>query len=343
MVPTTDLPGGRQRRPKPGRLRPIRRQKICACIDRSSVASKIISHAIALASALKADITLVRVIEAKPAGDVLPDPVEWEILRRQAQDDVERLARHYGGKATVKVEVAVGNAAEQICQWSIERNVDITVVGTHGESGAIESGLGNTARKVLERVNGSILLVPAVALETTGVHYRKILVPLDGSSRAEVALPLAVRIASSEGAETVLAHVVPVPELTETGPLEAEDIELRDRLVSRNERVASTYLDRARSQLVAEGIAAYVLMLRNGDVRSRLTHAVLDEAIDLVVLSAHGRSGRADVSLGSTAVHLLEHTAAPVLIVRDRPAETVHRWGRRATTADVRLPEQAVP
>jgi nucleotide-binding universal stress UspA family protein len=125
---------------------------------------------------------------------------------------------------------------------------------------------------------------------------------------------LAVRIAKAHGAELVLAHIVPVPELTETGPLDQEDIDLRDRLAARNERVARDYLDRLRMRLAASGVSTKVVM-KHGDVRGNLSHLIAKSA-DLVVLSAKGRAARADAPFGRVTAHLMSNVATPLLIVQ---------------------------
>jgi nucleotide-binding universal stress UspA family protein len=182
-----------------------------------------------------------------------------------------------------------------------------------------------------------VLLIPPSAPEARIVHYRRLLVPLDGSSRAESTLPLALRLAKAEGAELLLAHVVPVPELTEVGPLEAGDLELRGQLVRRNERVAHDYLDRIRARVVKGGISARALVLCDGDVRSRLARAIVDEAVDLVVLSAQGRSGHSDVPFGSVAAYLIAHAVAPLLIMCRHSV----RATRRVAAAGGRLTSHA--
>ncbi|MCT8971439.1 universal stress protein [Microbaculum sp. A6E488] len=159
-----------------------------------------------------------------------------------------------------------------------------------------------------------LLLVPATVADVPIVHYRRLLVPLDGSCQAESTLPLAMRIAEAEDAELLLVHVVPVPELTEVGPLEAADIRLRQDVISRNEQVARQYLNRIRALVAERGIGARNVILSDNDVRSQLTRLIVEEAVDLVVLSAHGRSGRADVSCGSVASYLVTHAQAPLLL-----------------------------
>lgn len=41
--------------------------------------------------------------------------------------------------------------------------------------------------------------------------FKRILVPLDGSSRAEQALPIAARIARASGGSVLLLHVITTP------------------------------------------------------------------------------------------------------------------------------------
>jgi nucleotide-binding universal stress UspA family protein len=289
--------------------------RVVACVDRSEFTRKILSHGLAVASALDVPFTLLRVLEVRsPENNGPSDPVERKIRRREAQGQTARLAQacaRDGGR--VDVEVIEGSAAEQIALWTHEHRSDLTVLGTHGEGGVTEWGLGSTARRVMERGAGSVLLVPSSAHSDT-IPYRRLLVPVDGSCRAESILPLAVRIAKANGAELVLAHVVPVPELTETGPLDKEDIDLRERLAARNERVARDYLDRLRMRLAASGVPTRAVIKR-GDVRGNLSHLIANNA-DLVVLSAQGHAARADVPYGRVTAHLINHTAAPLLIVQ---------------------------
>lgn len=110
-------------------------------------------------------------------------------------------------------------------------------------------------------------------------------------------------------------HVVPPSFLTEVGPAESEDIELCERLARRNERVARQYLERLQSRASEKGIAVRTRVLRE-DVRSSLARTAAEEAVDLVVLSAQGCSGRLDVPYGSVTSFLMTHTAQPLLIMR---------------------------
>jgi nucleotide-binding universal stress UspA family protein len=206
------------------------------------------------------------------------------------------------------------------------------VLGTHGEREVEDFGIGSTARDVLERADGNVLLIPVFTASARTPHYRRILVPLDGSSWSESVLPLAMRLARAADGDLILAYVVPVPELIETDPLEAEDLELRERLIDRNERVARSYLDRVRGYASGQGLKVRALTLRGDDIRSSLTKFIDSEHVDLVVLSArgHGRPRVSEVPFGNVAGYLITHSRAPVLVVRPaRSSSKVYTAAKR--------------
>lgn len=315
--------------------------RIAACIDESDFNERVVSHALAVADALAAPVTLLRVVERVPTRDAPLDPLEWECRCGEARKAVDRLAATPRAAAVpVDAEIVEGAAVEQICLWTRRHDIALTALCTHGASGRTPWSLASTARKLLDEVPGSVLLVPADA-PPASAHYRRVLVPLDGSPRAESVLPLAIRIAAAHRAELVLVHVVPVPELTQVRPLDAEDVELQARFVRRNERVAHAYLDQIRARLDEHGLSLRAVVLGSGDARSRLVRFVVAEGIDLVVLSAHGRSGRADVPFGSVASHLIAHLAVPLLLVRQRSTAAQPRVVSAPIRPAARLPTEA--
>jgi nucleotide-binding universal stress UspA family protein len=315
------------------RVEPIVLRKIAALIDGSPYSEQVLMHAVRAAAALDAELTLLRVIE--PRAPTLLDPVAFDLRVREAREEVDRLAEEGStGGRRVKTAVIEGDAAEQIRQWVRDNDIDLTVLGTHGDRGVTDWGLGSTARKLLDSVPGSLFLIPADRRPAGRGPYRTVLVPLDGSSHAESVLPLANRFAADAGRRVVLAHIVPVPELTETAPMENEARELRERLVRRNRRVADEYLERIRAH--ADGNVEVRATSEIADVRTGLAAIIDDERPDLVVLSAYGRGRRMDVPFGSVAAHLIGRASVPLLIVRGRRSAPA-----RAAAAPIRLPVQA--
>jgi len=292
--------------------------RVMIAIDESDVSQKAIPYGIAVANALGTDVVLIRVLEPSERNGKLTDPVEWQLLRQQVAGQLEALAGQQSSEVgCVATQLQEGRPSDQICRWAREHNVGLTVLCSQGSGRTDGQGLGRTARRVIECAKGSILLVPAMIEERNPVRYHRIFVPLDGSSRAESALPVALRLAEAQSAEIVLIHAIPEPEFTEIGPLEADDIELRARLLCRNERVAQSYLGRVRAQLASRCVPVQVLILRGGDARHLLMRAITDQKADLVVMASHGRGGYMDVPVGSVASHMIARMPVPVLLVRN--------------------------
>ena len=139
-------------------------------------------------------------------------------------------------------------------------------------------------------------------------------------------------------------HVVPLAELTRIGPLDAEDLELEQRLNQRNERVAHEYLDRLRARLSEAGVSVRALVVRGTSVHRLLVGSIEREQANFVVLSAHGSASRVETPYGGVAAHLIRHAKVPLLIVREPPRRAFLRRGEvHAREAAGRLPGQATP
>lgn len=295
---------------------------VIACLDRSRHAGKVLSHARALAAALHAPLALLRVIEPPPDNEFHADPVDWAIRRREADRALKSFAERGGDEALPRTDtvLAEGPGAEGICDEAQKRGAEIIVLGTRGESG--ERGdwhddIGSTAREVMARAHNMLLFVPAGAAEPPR-RYRRILVPLDSSPWSETALPIALRLARATRAELVLAQAVTTPELVGWQPFEAEDIELRHRIMQRNRRVASTYLDRQRQALAEQGVTVRTSVPTGSDARHVLSELMEEEAFDLVVISARGSGciSHSELPCGNVVVHLASHSHVPLLVLR---------------------------
>jgi len=312
---------------------------VLACVDASSFTEAILAHSVAVAEAIGARITVMHVLEL-PAAQEPMDPVEWALRHRDATAYLQEHSSRIGDLYADAVIVA-GPPAERISAWAQDNAVDLIVLGRDGESDGSFVRLGDTARRVAEVANASVLLVPSMRSGNGSIHYRKVIVPLDGSSRSECALPLGLKIATAHEAEMLLVHAAPKVDLIESDLLDEEAVALRDRLYRRNERTARQYLDGIRSRLPATPTTR-TRLLPSGDARRALAHTAAEEGADLMVLSSAGKSGHADMSVGSVADYLINHMNIPVLLVRQhkRNPQTAHRNPDHAM--DTRLPSQGM-
>jgi nucleotide-binding universal stress UspA family protein len=289
------------------------------------MAEAVMHHAAMTAEAFSTPLTILRVLEPdQHANGVPPDPLDWDVRQREAHAHLDQLVALARQRAIdLSTELLQGRPAEQICHWAWQHHADL-----------------------VDGVPGSLLLVPADGAPETGSlrGYRRIMVPLDGSPRAESVVPIAMRLATAHGADVLVAHITAAPELATASPLTADDRDLEQRIVARNERVMRGYLDQIRARMLDAGVAARTLIARAGDARTRLARLVRREEIDLVVLSAYGRRGPRDTPCGSVTAHLVTHATTPMLVFRERPRGVLQRLSEvtRPHAATVRPPVQAV-
>ena len=289
--------------------------RVLVCLDLAKASQEIIPPAKAIARALGAELAFVHVIKSNgyPESGHPIDPVEWDIMRREAKAHMARFAEeHAEGDEALATHLLEGRGAEQICGVMASRPQDIAVLGRRqGEPG---SQIGETVRRILENGVNSLLLVP-VGVEPKQT-FSKILVPLDCSGRSERIVPLVEKIARSEESEVVLVHAVPEPVLTGAGPGEPNDSELIAQVNQRNERVAKSYLDHLSGRIRAAGVRVRSLILRGGDVRRQLAGAIGEQGADLLIVASHGHSGFNDVPFGDVANFLIKRSNVPTLVVR---------------------------
>lgn len=318
---------------------------VCVCVDRSPLGDRIVPHAVAVARAFGAKLTVLHALEAPHEGPkaMLTDPLDWEVQRTEARKHLAAFeTEHAAADLPVGSELLEGHPAEEIRDWVRAHGVDLTVLASHGASGWTEWTLASTARKLIEGISGSVLLVPAWSVQEPlkrDVTYDRILALLDGSPRAESALPLASSLARAHGSELLLLHVVPRPEHACPCPLEEEEQDLDQRLVDRNARAAEVYLKGVGKRVVGDGVRVRTLVAVDGDVRGEILRRIAEERIDLVVFSGHGFGGRAELPFGSVASFLLEHATAPLLVVREPIARVAPTPRRSRSRGGVRLPQ----
>ncbi len=293
-------------------------------LDGSPLAECVLPHVLAIARTLGSRVTLLQVVEqAESAGRTRAiDPLEWHYSEAEAgaylQNVAERL--RLAGVPTAQV-LLQGDPAERVIDYAQAEHVDLILLSSHGRSGLSGWNVSSVVQKILARVHISILLVPAyhpVTAEIAALRYERVLVPLDGSQRAECVLPLVGVLATQHDSQVLLAHVVRKPELPRRAPPSREDQELADLLTERNRLEANRYLEELRARL---SLPADVRLLVEEHVAVALQQLTLEEKIDLVLLSAHGYSGSTRWPYGSLPTSFILYGDKPLVIVQDLPRQ----------------------
>ncbi|MFL7839217.1 MAG: universal stress protein [Candidatus Promineifilaceae bacterium] len=149
--------------------------------------------------------------------------------------------------------------------------------------------------------------------------YKTILVPLDGSKRAEAILPHVKDMAAHYGSSIVFLRVFEISLITpEMAEFDDEYKALphlsRERL---QEMVADAqnYLRGITKQMANHGIRSR-FCVEHGPVAATIINTARREKADIIAMASHGASGLEGVYYGSVAAGVLQRVDRPLLIVR---------------------------
>lgn len=313
--------------------------RILLPLDGSERAETALPVVLDLARAFRSRVLLLRVVRKGDAGPggYPPDPAEWALGRCAATAYLEALrSRFQEHQIATEVHIAEGCPADEIVEAVERHEVDLVAITSHGEGGDSQFKISGTAHKVLTAARASVLLLPSGQPGTWTGAIERVLVPLDGSARAEWALRVALSVAREGKGELIVLHVVLPPSLEVPG-VDEELVELAARYTARSKRLAGRYLKEAIERLGVADVALHPRVLVGNNVTRTLLRVAEAEGAGLVVLSAHGADARVGVKFGTVTRGVVDHANLPVLVLQDAPAVRLEqsreaqpgvRWGR---------------
>jgi nucleotide-binding universal stress UspA family protein len=301
-------------------------KRILLPLDNSNLAECVLPHLVAIAQICEPEVQLLRVLE--PFGVTarmrMIDPVDWEIRKAEAESYLTGIAeRLQNAGLRVSANIYDGRPAEQIIEVAHSWNADLILMSSHGQSGISPWNVSSVVQQVILRVHRSLMIIRAyqpVTADLTGLRYRKIFLPLDGSQRAEMPLTLAESLARAHSSEILAAHVVRQPELPRRTSASQEDLLLVNQLTQRNRTEALKYLEDLKSRIEL----TIQTKLEVSSSISRSLHQIADENnVDLTILSAHGYSGDTRWPFGSVGLGFIVYGSTPLLILQDLPTNRI--------------------
>jgi nucleotide-binding universal stress UspA family protein len=150
--------------------------------------------------------------------------------------------------------------------------------------------------------------------------FKRILVPLDGSLRAEQALPIAARIARASGGSIHLLEVIS-PVIDYGGGFALAPM-MTGQVIESDMASANDYLKAVAASEVLAGIQTTTEVAFGIPAQYILARATPGE-IDLIVLCSHGRTGFTRWALGSVAHTLAHESTVPALILRESKSSSL--------------------
>jgi len=242
---------------------------------------------------------LVELVLVKESAD---DRASRDDLSAYLTKQAEGLWTSSGIRARPKVRDGIPYLA--ILDEAEDESVIMIVATTHGSTGPTKSRVGSVADKVLRGAPCPTLII-GPACPPAPQSLERILVPLDGSPLAEIALPVADLLAEKLGARIELIRVVE-SQLDATGPQE-EELSFK-----RVEAIANSYLREAASKLLTTQADCVV---RRGLPSDALLEEFRQHPTGIVVMSSHGGHGFLTYALGSVTDRVVPGPL-PVLVIR---------------------------
>ena len=143
--------------------------------------------------------------------------------------------------------------------------------------------------------------------------YHTILVPLDGSKRAEAILPHLEQMARRYEAKVIFLQVIEPAPLA--GGAEIAYVRQYKEMFKEQAKQAEVYLAGLKGQFREKGIEALTIAA-HGPVVDMIINTAESENADLIALASHGRSGLSRVFYGSVAAGVLHRVDRPLLLIR---------------------------
>lgn len=272
-------------------------RRILVPMDGSSEAEVALGAIMPLVRAYRPEVTVFCVLEG-------PDPS----LKAPAYLSKACAALRANG-VNASLDVREGKPAEQILAYAREKDVDLIALSTHGRTGMSRVLVGSVTEEVLRKAAVPLLVCRPGTVQS---EWKRILVALDGSPRAEEVFEEAVPLALKLGLPLHLVRVA-LPVVSGAGVGEfpivipAED--------------PMPYLKEVAARLSAQGVEARPVGLEGRAAFEVLRHAA-ETGASLIAMTTHGRTGLPRVLLGSIAEEILRHAPCPVLVRRTQPAAT---------------------
>lgn len=307
--------------------------KVLVLLDGSTLAQCVLPHAHTIAEAFGAEMTLLRVLEAEDKDThTQVDPVNWHLRKVEAQSYLNGLLYSWPlAESPPKIVLDEGTAVSRIVNYVETNESDLVILSTHGQSGLSASPISSVAHKIIHLIPSSFLLVRAPQAqkkESVTPPYKRIMLPLDGSRRAECVLPFATKLAAAHESELILVHVVPEVEMIQRRPFSPEETDMYTQLQQRNQREASRYLHDLADR---EEFPVKTRLLSETRVADALLNFADSEQIDLVMMCAHGQSG-GNRLYGSLVTNFIHYSSAALFVHQDLPADQIKSFNLNAST-----------
>jgi nucleotide-binding universal stress UspA family protein len=296
--------------------------RILVPLDTSAIAEQALPRAAAIAKALGAELLLVLVHEPVPLHghrdapwNALGVPMERAYLDGKARE----LESRFGIR--VDTEHPTGSPSQTIIALANARTTDLVVMTTHGRTGLRREWLGSVADTVMRSLDVPVLMLRPIeaggAASAAAGTFQRIMIPLDGSHRAESIIDSAVALGGPHATYVLARVVTSVPVMIDFADAYAIlPVVVNPEATDLAAATAKQYIEGIAARLSADGARSIeqVIVISELPAPTLLDIARTND-VDLIAIATHGR-GPVRLVLGSVTDKLLRGGTTPLLVRR---------------------------
>ena len=280
-------------------------RKVLFPADMSEASTATVPFVEAMARHLKAELTLLHVMElgaAVTGWETYMPPADLESLRQTLRETFERfLADRFQGLTVLRV-VTEGDPAQEIVAQSQQLGADLIMMPTHGYGLFRSLLLGSVTAKVLH--DAACPVWTGAHMEETSeefAEFRNVLCAVDLSEETIELMQFASTLANGFQAKLWLVHAVPA---VETAPARFLDAEFEADL----EKDARAKIRQLQEQA---GVAGQIC-LGGGEIPKVIQHAAVQHEAGLIVIG-RGEATKSFGRLRSEVYSIIRESPCPVI------------------------------
>jgi nucleotide-binding universal stress UspA family protein len=308
--------------------------RVLVPLDGSAFAECALVAAMGMAQNLDAEMELISVVD--DASMLAGGDVTAQKFKDWLQDYLDDLGQRVTDQSGVTTSCTIidGTPADRLVEYARRKPVDLIAMSTHGRGPLSRAWMGSVADRVVRHVDVPVMLIRAEDEAAPDFkrpyEFKRILVALDGSPRAEKSLEWATRIASASGGVLTLLQAVepPLPFSSPYLPHAVEDAQIA---LDHGREASARYLEETKARLERQGLRIEMETLLGAHAAPGILQYAEEHPVDLIALATHGRGGLPRLVLGSVADKVLRGASVPILVVR--PATSHGREDRENEAA----------
>jgi nucleotide-binding universal stress UspA family protein len=252
------------------------------------------------------------------------DPTLRQMMDDWEDSEAEREAAYLNALARrirdehdldVTPRLLAGEIVPAILHEVRHQGVGLVVMTTHGRAGFERLWLGSVADALLRELDVPVLVVrpdPDAPHSLAADGYRRVVIALDGSGRAEKAIGPALALAADDAHVTLLRMAA--PGAATTSPFVPFAPRMSDDEVRQRRAGAQAYLDGVVAGLGNRPATLDTAVVTDFHAARAILDFARDHAVDLIAMSTQGRSPVTRVVLGSSTDKVVRASNCPVLV-----------------------------